>query len=264
MMNGLRSELYKLFHARIFWVLLLITAVMSFVMTGLIFLDEKGLLMEQVTVETGEETLEGFPMFIESVLAPDTFFIYAFGALLSSFFIASEYTNGTIKNIVSTGAKRITYYINKFLSVWLGTMFVYACTVLTFTLFTSMFFGIGTLPTAEEWTSAFKALVMTIVLMGGFCAITTLFAILVRSSSVAIFVLFGMFLVCVVGLDMLASKYMLFEEIRGYSVFHYMGLIPMENHTNPSFIWEVIQVTIGTCIVFFSIGMVLFQRKDIQ
>lgn len=141
MVNGLRSESYKLLRTRIFGVLLLFTGIFSFLSTSLIFLEEHGFLTEQssVSVEVTDTAIEGFPVLMISVLESDAFFIYIFAALLSAFFIAGEYTNGTIKNIVSTGSKRSIIHLSKLSMIWLGTVLVFLFTIGSFAAFQSIF-----------------------------------------------------------------------------------------------------------------------------
>lgn len=265
MMNGLYSELYKLLHARVFWVLLIISAVFSVFITGLIFLEEKGLLMEQITVEVEEDNrLEGFYMLIESVVEPDTFFVYLFAALLASFFISGEYTNGTIKNVVSTGYKRHTIYTTKFLVVWFGTIVVFISMVVTFSIFASMFFELGAFPSKTEWLTAAKAFGYTCMLIGAFSAISTFLAMCARSSAIALFTTVGFFLVFSTGIDMLAQQYTLFADLLRYSVFDYMRHLPIALEGDRTFIWALLRTTGVTIVLFYVGGIVLFKRKDIQ
>lgn len=266
MMNILRSELYKLYRARIFWILFAIAGIFSLFITGLLFLEEKGLLIEQVTIETTgyDQSLNGFNVLIESLTQPDTFFTYLSAGVLSSFFIASDYTNGTIKNVVSIGHKRSSIYGAKLLTTWLGTVYLYVFMVVTFALFTALFFGLGPLPDWVEWMDALIAFGLTCLLIGVFCAMTTFFAMVMRSAAVALFATIGFFFVCSTALDMLASQYTFFADILKYSVFEYMSLVSSDSVHDGSFIGSLMRVTLVTFIVFMVAGMVLFERKDIQ
>ncbi len=265
MMNGLISELYKLLHARIFWVLLVIAAVLSVFITGLIFLEEKGLLMEQITVEVEEDNrLEGFYMLIESVVAPDTFFVYLFAALLASFFISNEYANGTIKNIVSIGYKRYTIYTTKFLVVWFATIVVFISMVVTFSIFATLFFELGDFPSKTEWLTAGKAFGYTCLLIGSFSAISTFISIHVRSSAMALVVTLGFYLVFSTGMGMLGQQYTLFADLLRYSVFDYMHNLSIALQGSQTFVWALIRTTVITIGLFYIGGIILFERKDIQ
>lgn|SRR5699024_6715565 len=264
MMNGLRAEGYKLFHARIFWALIIIASFLSLAMTSLIYLDEKGILIEQITVETGmEESLTGFTMLIESLVEPDAFFIFLFAALLSSFFVAGEYTNGTIKNIVSTGSKRLIIHVNKFIVIWGATILVLLTMVLTFTLFSSIYFGFGTFPTAAEWTVAGKSFGLTCLIIGAYSGIATCLAMIARNAAVAIFALLGFYLVFSTGIDMLAYRYTIFEDLLRYSVFDYMRNLSLLDEGIDNFVSRLVSTAIVTIVLFVGAGVLLFQRKDI-
>lgn len=268
MINGLRSEFYKLFRARIFWILLLICLVFSLFITGLLFLEEKGILLESITVEPGDniETgpLQGYYVFINSLIAPDSFFIYLFAVLLSAFFLAGEFSNGTIKNIVSTGYKRYVFYMTKMITIWIGTMIVLTFMTIIFALFTSLLFGIGPIPSSTEWLDALKAFGLTCLFIGGFSAIVTFISINASGSATALFAGIGFYLIFATGIDMLASQYTLFEEITRYSVFSYMSNLPLDLDFANKFIQSAIGVSLGTIIAFTAGGIALFQRKDIN
>lgn len=265
MMNVLRSELYKLYRARIFWILLAIAGTFSLFITVLLFLEEKGLLMEQVTIEVeGDQALEGFNVLLDSLMQPDTFFTYLSAAVLSSFFITSEYTNGAIKNIVSVGHKRRSIYAAKFLTTWFGTIYLYVFMVGTFFFFTSIFFEIGPFPDRQEWVDALIAFGLTCLLIGVFCAIIAFFSIVMRSAAVALFATVGFYFVFSTALNMLASQYTFFDDILEYSVFEYMSLMSVDSVHDGSFISSLILVTLATFILFTGVGMLLFERKDIQ
>lgn len=265
MINGLTSELYKLLHSRIFWVSIIISMVFSIIITGLIYLEEKGLLMEQITVEVEEENrLEGFYMLIESVVAPNTFSIYVYAALLASFFISSEYANGTIKNIVTTGYKRYTIYTAKFLVVWFATIVVSISMVVTFSIFATLFFELGDFPSKTEWLTAGKAFGYTCLLIGAFSAISTFISIHVRSSAIALVVTLGFYLVFSTGMGMLAQQYTLFADLLRYSVFDYMSNLSIALQGSQTFIWALIRTTVITIGLFYIGGIILFERKDIQ
>lgn len=264
MMNGLRAECYKLFHARIFWALILIAGFLSLAMTSLVYLDEKGVLIEQITVETGiEESLTGFTMLIESLVEPDAFFIFLFTALLSSFFIAGEYTNGTIKNIVSTGSKRMAIHVSKFIVIWVATILVLLTMVLTFTLFSGMYFGFGSFPTAEEWAVASKSFGLTCLIIGAYSGIATCISMVARSAAVAIFALLGFYLVFSTGIDMMAYRYTIFEDLLAYSVFDYMSNISLMDKGTTDFVGRLVSTAIATIVLFVGAGILLFQRREI-
>lgn len=268
MMNGLRSEFYKLFHARIFWVLLLICMLFSLFVTGLLFLEEKGILMESITIEASEEVdgnpLEGFYVLIESVSAPNPFFIYLFAVLLGAFFLASEYSSGTIKNTVSTGHKRHVFYITKTIVIWMGTIIIFTFMTVIFSIFTSLLFGVGTMPSSTEWLSALKAFSLTCLLIGGFSAISTFLSMNATSASIALFAGIGFYLVFVTGIDMLAHQYTFFEQLMQYSIFEYMARLPLDLDSTNKFVQSLMGVALGTIILFTCGGMALFHQRDIN
>lgn len=268
MINGLRSEFYKLFHARIFWMLLLICAGFSLFVTGLLFLEEKGMLIESITIEANEEVannpLKGFYVLLESLVAPNPFFTYLFAALLGAFFLAGEYSNGTIKNVVSTGYKRHVFYITKTIVIWLGTIIIFTFMNVIFSVLTSLLFGVGTMPSSAEWVNALKIFGLTCMLIGGFSAISAFLSINATSTSIALFAGIGFYLIFVTGLDMLAYQYTFFEKMMPYSIFDYMARLPLDLGSTNNFISSLLGVTLGTIILFTSGGIALFQRKDIN
>lgn len=131
-------------------------------------------------------------------------------------------------------------------------------------VFTTIFFGVGPLPESKEWIEALQAFGVTCLLIGSFSAMITFFSTLVRGSAVALFTTVGFYLVFSTGLDILAEQYTVFESIRDYSVFEYMTRMSFETAQGGTFVMSLMRVAIVTLVLFTGIGMVLFQRKDIQ
>src|SRR5699024_5213708 len=131
-----------------------------------------------------------------------------------------------------------------------------------FTVFSAIFFGIGSVPGLAEWMEALQAFGLTCLFLGAFCAITVCFATIVRSSSVALFTTVGFYLVFATSLDMLAQQYTFFEKIKNYSVFDYITLMSFDSSYDGAFINDLIRVVFLTILLFFSCGIILFKRKD--
>lgn len=262
MMNMLSAEFYKLFRTRIFWVLISVTAGLSVITFGLLLLEEKGLLTGQVTVEA-EGSLMGFDVLTESILEPETFFTYLFAAILASFFIAGEYANGTVKNIVSVGTGRASIYMAKFIATSVGTIIIFTWMVVVFSLIASVYAGLGPVPTGEVWIEVLQMYSLTILAICAFCAISTCISVVSKSSSIAIISLLGFFLVFASGLEMLGYQYTLFEKIQKGTMFYYMNsipFVPMDAH----FIWKFIVTGGLTVALFLAGGIAWFKRQDIQ
>src|SRR5699024_2034404 len=136
------------------WTLVIVLCGLALLLVLLPYLEEKGFLenIDEITVEVNEEAtdhlaLSGMKMAIESLHSPDLFLSVLLISILGAFFISSEYSNGTIKNIVASGYHRWQIYIAKLIVFQIGSVLLILFMSFILGIFGSLFFGLG------EWPS---------------------------------------------------------------------------------------------------------------
>ena len=273
MLNLLRVDRFKLIKNKVFWVLVSIIVAIAFISVFLFFLEEKGLIEsiegENFAVVANEQEAEFMPsdgivFFMEGINAPDLTITVLFISILGAFFIATENSIGTIKNTVSIGYSRQQIYISKIALFSFGAILLNLFMSVAFGVFGSIFFGIGELPAIGEIASLGKVALLSSLYIISFAAIVMLFSMLVKGSGLAILISFVFFLLFGLGLANFGQKYVLFQEINHYSVYYRFMTLAGSDLSNAKVLLELTAVPVVTSIVFIGLGIIVFQKKDIQ
>lgn len=201
MHNLIRSELYKLFHGRSFWTLLIISAV-----TGLaVVLIFKGML--SLTAEHPELNRagagagqNGFQISASGSATADDFDISGISLMMETFsgnlyqtliliftsiFTAMEFSHGTVRNIVSRGLGRERIYLAKYLcNMAASLLFALAAMAVSFVT-ASILWGAGTVTAASVLTLV-KTILVQLLLLAAYSGVCMFIAILFRSSGGAV------------------------------------------------------------------------------
>ncbi|WP_440897359.1 ABC transporter permease [Amphibacillus sp. Q70] len=111
MLNMIRADIYRLLHTRSFWITELVITLLAilFAVSG----ERVGIMVdgEQIN-EIGELVVTG----INSVQIINNTFIFYYLLPLIILVLGSEYSKGTLKNIITTGTSRSTFFFGKFFS----------------------------------------------------------------------------------------------------------------------------------------------------
>lgn len=272
MLNLLRVESYKMRKNKVFWVLTNLIVAVACISVILFFLEEKGVikavedegftLMEIQTEEMVFIPLSGIAFFMDNT--PEWTITILLISVLGAFMISTENSSGTIKNLASIGYGRPQIYLAKLTVFLIGTILLHLLISVAFGFFGTVFFGIGEIPPIEEIVHMGKIGLLSSVYLLAFSAITMFFAMIVRGSGMAILVsltcyfAFGPFLMS------LGRQYVFFEHINHYSVYYRYMTIVASDLNQVSVLVELIAIPAITAIVFIGLGIIMFQRKDIQ
>ena len=274
MLNLLRVERYKLIKNKVFWVLVSIIVAVTLLSVLLFFLEERGII-EAVEddgfsiMEVNEQEAEvlqndGISFFMDTFYASDWMITVLLISVLGAFMIATENSIGTLKNTVSIGYGRREIYLSKLAIFSIGSIVLFLFISVAFGFFGSLFFGIGDLPAIDEFVLLGKVVLLSSLYIVSFAAIVMLFSMIVRGSGLAILASLGFFLLFGPALAYFGQKYVLFESINHYSVYYRFMTIAGSNLSNVKVLLELTAIPVVTAIVFIGLGMIVFQKKDIQ
>lgn len=270
MNNLLRVEFYKLIRNKMLWILVIVLSSLSLLLVLLPYLDEKGVLdkVDQITVEVLDEatedmSLSGVKIALESLHSPDLFLAVLIISILGAFFISSEYSNGTIKNLVASGYHRWHIYLAKFTVFSIGSVLLVFFTLFIIGVFGTLFFGFGEWPASDMFIKVGKVLFISSLLLVGFSSIVMLFAMTAKSSGISVLLSVGFYFLAGAGLRMLGFKYTLGETLNMYSVYYRYSML-QENSLDVTNMVELSLIAVITSVVFTIAGMLIFQRKDIS
>ncbi|HLS20620.1 MAG TPA: ABC transporter permease subunit [Bacillota bacterium] len=265
MINLLRSEMFKVIRNRsFFWLNILMIFFAGFVIM-LAVLDEYGLLdhIDNITVEVESEVVfSGTDFLLYMIEAPELFLVFFYIAVLGEFFIANEYTIGTMKNLVSAGYARWQVYLAKLIVFILSSLFIFAVLLFACTLFGSLFFGIGEWPGDQSIVHISKTLVLIVLLIISIVSIVMIFSLVTTNSGVSLLTSLLFYFAFSSGLNMLSNQYKVAQSLTKYSVFERFSSVYDNALQMNSFI-ETGIIACLTMLIATIIGIVLFQRKDI-
>ncbi len=157
MPNILKADLFRLSKHKSLWIA-------GIIMFGLLFLiyctfwisigvskaaEEAGdiVLMEDFFLSLGRTTLAGFSDFSMMTLLV---------AIITCIFVGKEFSNGTIRSLVSRGANRVRLYFSKWISLTLLILVYSVCAILVCGIFTA-FGGYGIEFTAKQFGLLMRA-----------------------------------------------------------------------------------------------------------
>lgn len=148
MINLIRSDFYKLFRTKAFYICAVIAAVLSSL--GVILLNSA--INSELGISASLLGYDGIYA-LTTGTSQSTLFI----TIMISMFIPNEFSFGTIKNIASKGISRANIYLSKVISgVFISVVYVLVCAAVSFTVGTVMW-GAGEL-TRDVYLDIFKML----------------------------------------------------------------------------------------------------------
>ncbi len=136
MINLLKSDFYKLFRMKSFYICAAITAVLASL--GVILLNSA------IIAELGiDASLLGYDGIYALIVGVNNSFVNLFIAILISMFISSEFSYGTMKNIASRGVSRANIYLSKIIvGVFVTVVYTLFCALVSFAI-GSIMWGTG-------------------------------------------------------------------------------------------------------------------------
>lgn len=266
MLNLLRADFYKLLRRKSFYVCAILGIIVACLST----------VLENMTVNY---SLQGMGMDFDSL--PAVYRLYFSGVsafsrtigiaaifitIMVTMFVASEFSFGTIKNIITTGKSRISVYTSKLImALVISTIYTLLCALAGFVT-GSILWGIGEI-TRTEYLEIFRMIGLIIAVEFSMQAVFTMISFIIRTTGAAMTVnlIIGTIVSESLPIINIVFKRMLSVEefdVLKYWPYTYLGVFnQLEISTD--------QITQGliVCAVAFVvptiIGMFTFQKRDI-
>jgi ABC-2 type transport system permease protein len=206
MLNLLRSDFYRLFRSRAFYICTLVA----------IFLHAIGIFVMKwsITMVSNMNTqVEGVPLTLPykdglsyglSALSDGN--VHLLIAIFISVFITAEFTHGTMKNVVSKGFQRLQIYLSKFVTMITAAFLMICAMVIISTICGTIVIG-----SFGSFTGTMVGLSLSIIgveflLHAALTAMFILVAMVVRSSG-------GVIAINILGMSLAPAIYSLIEYI---------------------------------------------------
>ncbi|GGH86189.1 ABC-2 type transport system permease protein [Pullulanibacillus pueri] len=247
--NLLKTEWYKLRKDRSFWVL-----------TGFLVIFA---ILYPLILEVGKEANVN-DFYRGNILSINSDIVRLFPAILAGFFIASEYSMGTMKSIVSSGNSRVRMYFAKLTIFSIGSIIIMLILPIVMMGASAVYKGFDVMP---EWTFFFQTLGLISLFAAAFASVMAFFSTLFTDSGKTIG--FLLLFLALIGslLEFVSAKVAFLEPIITHSIFISQSsilTIDQIDHWNGEMLWTFIGVPILTFIIFGFFGSLIFRKKEIK
>ncbi|MEK5530318.1 ABC transporter permease [Viridibacillus sp. FSL R5-0468] len=245
--NLLKSELFKLKKDRSFRKLTLALMIIA-------------ALFPLIASINGTEQLSVNEVFL-TIIGRNNYVLKLIPCLLAGYFIASEYSMGTMKSIASSGNSRIRIYISKLMVFSFGAIIFSVILPIGMTGTGAILSQFNDMPDLKYFV---QIIIFTMLYAAAFASIMMALATVFTDSGKTIGLLILIFLLFDGVMFMLASKFTLFEYIYDYSVFKLSYDIININALESIKVIKLAIVPIVTYVVFGLLGVFAFQKKEIK
>jgi ABC-2 type transport system permease protein len=296
MLRLIKAEIFVLFKTRTFKVLCVISILLGLMLVGLSKLISSEDFIKSSLQSMPPEQQEQFIKSLQSandenasivqasgsmgfhISAKDIFnptvkelFFSAFGsgameilmAVLIGAMVASEYSSGTIKNILAYGKKREYYYIAKLVACTLGFTIMLGLMVTVATVGCSFMFQWGEPFTITQLVQMVEVFAGTIVIGMGISSVLMLIATLVKSNGTTIGIGIVAMSVLPSMITLLYGKYDWFDRIYE-STLSYNWTLITSIRSDSSDILRAVLVAFITLVIATLGGITVFKKQDIR
>ena len=266
MFNLLKADLKRVLRGKGIWITLALFLIFTGMNTSVLYANIEGQQMGGITITVGEQqdrTLDEIDIVggnIPKLMMGNAEPILIFSLPLIIFIAATDFSSGTVKNVLSNGASRLKYYMNKLILCWLLTLLLYLLHLMIPTLVITLLNGFGD-GFAYGTLGAFWGqilFVLAITALGVFLTFTTK-----KSAAVIGFYLSLMFLPPIV-IALLSEINARFINLIRYDLVH--NFIGFANYTAHPTTYVTRAILIGFIVLTASMvgGLVLFKKAEIK
>lgn len=184
-------------------------------------------------------------------------------AVLIGAVAASEYSSGTIKNILAYGKKREYYYISKLIAISVGFAILLGIMVTVTTVGSTIIFGWGVPFDIAQALQILKVFIAATIVGLGLISLLMLLSTLVKSNGTTIVLGIIIFSILPTVISFLYGRYTWFDKVYESTVSYNWALATFIHATN-SDILKTMAVGIITLLVAGTAGIVVFKNQDIK
>jgi len=199
--------------------------------------------------------------YAHDVMGVNNEIIKYFPSILAGFFIAGEYSIGTMKSMVSSGSSRMRLYLAKLMVFTMGAMIISAVAPVVMTGVSAIYFGFNSMP---EWVFFVQTIGLIMLYAAAFASIMATISTVFADSGKTIGFLLMFFMLFGSILFTLSAKVSFFRPIWNYSVFKWLFVIGNIQTMDGGQLFELLAVPILTYTLFGLIGSWIFQKKEIK
>lgn len=293
MIRVMKAELFKLFKNKSFRVLCIVSIVLSImtfitttsVMDDLLEASTKGMsetqkqqMMNMVSSDSKEKNIVysgslGIQLRAKDPLNPTVLEVFhsSFGSGLTELlvgifiaaFLAKEYSDKTIKNALSYGKKRSSFYLAKFMTILIGIAIILACLVTIPTIGSGILNGWGETFKVSQIGSMITTFIAALIANASMAAIIMIIAIAVKSNGGTIGISAGLFILIPSISSFLYGINKIFDKIYEVTPFYNIQLATSIYASNGDLFKSVI-ISLITIVLALLAGNEIFKMQDIN
>ncbi|MBU3108732.1 ABC transporter permease subunit [Clostridium gasigenes] len=289
----IKAELFKLFKNKTFKVLCIVAIILSIIviaMTSIITEDfllkalgdipqeQKVIQLEQIRGASSEAIFTPGQLGFHVSGAKDMFnittielFHTAFGVgaieiligVLVAAFLAKEYSEGTIKNILAYGKKREHYYIAKWIAITVAAAIIMAITVGLATIINIIINGWGEPFKIIQLMGMLKTFGAAVIVNSAVVAIIMLIATLVKSNGATIGISVAIFVGIPLFTSFLYGKIDWFDNLYELTLLYNVAIVTAIS-ANSTDVIKAIMISLVTLVAALGCGIAVFNKQDIK
>lgn len=280
MQNLLKSDFYKLFRMKSFYVCGIIAAVMAAI--SMFISSQLNNMMQSMTDTVGGMMMASQMVTLKSILPTmisplsDYFILVIIGVCL---FITIEYNAGTLKNIAARGFKREYIFLSKLIVCIVEAFIITLCFAVSCVIFGLIFLPVGNFGDGY-FTELFTIYGVDILILIGYVSFIAMIAYLIRTNGGTIAItlcahylvpiIISMFNVVTIINDasdsdldkMISYSNNQYGQVAYYWIGTLGGTVSESYHNGTIYI--PILVALAYIVVSSTIGMLVFKKRDIK
>lgn len=280
MQNLLKSDFYKLFKMKSFYVCAIIAAVMAAIS---MFLDSQlNNMMQSMPDTIGMMIIESQTVTLKSILPTmisplsDYFILIIIGVCL---FITIEYNAGTLKNIAARGFKREYIFLSKLIVCIVEAFIITLCFAVSCVIFGLMFLPIGNFGDGY-FAELFTIYGVDVLILIGYVSLIAMITYLIRTNGGTIAITLCAHYLAPIIISMINAITIMNDtsnsDLRkmvsytnnqyGQIAYYWIGTLGgtvSESYHNGT-IYIPILVALAYIVVSCAIGMLVFKKRDIK
>lgn len=245
----MKTEWYKLLKDRSFRTLAFILIIFS--------------TLYPLTMQSNDAVskLSLYEFFLYQVVSINSDIVKLIPCIFAGFFITSEYSNGTMKSIASSGNSRLRIYFAKLIMFSIGSIFIMLILPIFMTTSVNIFFDFNG---ATDWILILKTFGVISLYAAAFASIMAIIATIFTDSGKTIGLLIMFFALVNPILDFIRSKLTSLETIIDNSVFMLYPKIFKLDQLDQTELTTLMFIPVLTFIVLGILGSFIFRKKEIK
>lgn len=250
MLNLLRSDFYRLFRSKSYYICMLVSA----------FLVALGIIVVYLNNKMDTTTKVALPNGIDHGLSAITGNIPMFLGIIIGIYVTAEFTHGTMKNVVSKGFSKIKIYLSKYITM-LAAAYI-------FLLFTWMIATIGATIFSGEFgaiNGKYIAIIgIELLLYAGLIALLLLVAMVVKNLG-GVIAINLIYILLVDQLFFLLLQLIVKNKIKftEYSILNNILFYSNNTAVGSDYLRSAI-IAVAVFVVATALGIFAFKKSDVK